>query len=131
MLNSNDSNKLIEKSYQHFKSVKHSELKEIAKEELYKSKNTDKHILDLNHTVYNWVFWVTEDWVPLLTKLSEIDIPQFTYYSGVLNKNRSNITGTISTSNKVRLFDDTESSPITASIYNATYQEITSNFNSK
>ena len=69
--------------------------------------------------------------MPLQTRITEIDIPQFTYYSSISNKNKSNLTGTLSTSNKVRLFDDTESSPITASIYNATYQEITSNFNSK
>ena len=103
----------------------------MVKVELYKSNNPNKQVYDQSHPVFNSIFWITEDFVPHQTRITEIDIPQFTYYSSISNKNKSNRTGTLSTSNKVRLFDDTDSSPITASIYNAIYQEITSKFNSK
>lgn len=59
---------------------------------------------------------MTDNLVPLLTSLTEIEIPKFTYYSWGA-KNKSNLmTATISTSQKVRLFDDTDSSPMTVSM---------------
>ena len=56
MLNLVDDQRLIDKSYQHFKNIKNSGLKEMVKVELYKSNNPNKQVYDQSHPVFNSMF---------------------------------------------------------------------------
>lgn len=81
MANSIEANYAFSKSYHHFKNAKHVEFLACVKNELHEIKQLMIDSIDHTHIVYNRVFCLTNDFVPLMTKLPNIDVPQFTYYT--------------------------------------------------
>ena len=124
----------LERSYQFFYNFEDTGMLENINKELYgleyQRGYDNVEILDYAHPVFNKLFWIADSFVPLITKLPKIDLPQFTYYKGKASQNLM-ASVTRSVSQKLRLYEDTESSPMTPTNYilKSPHEEIRSHSN--
>jgi len=72
--------------------------------------------LDTFHIVFNTMFCMSDRFSVFVTKLYDIEMPHFTYYTGI-SRTAHHPNASRSTSQNVRLYDDSDSSPITPSHY--------------
>lgn len=123
----------FDKSYNFLRKSNDLEMVEFVQRERYNSEYDHQEtvqVLDQSHLIFNSMFCVNDDFSAIMTKLDELEIPAFTYYSGI-NRIFNYPNASRSTSQNVRLYDDTESSPITQTNYKKSFEHDHRSINSQ
>ena len=115
-INIHEAKQALDRSYQFLRNTNDLEIIETIQSERYEIGYNDNlespYMLEHSHLIFNIMICMSDNFKVFLTRLYEIDLPQFTYYQG-MSRQPSLPEASRSTSQNVRLYDDTESSPFT------------------